>query len=211
MMASSAIAPSTTRKPRRGWLVAALAATVTVLLGSAFATVAWGGTWGQDATTSIMGSGFGGSRYGSDAAQTAPDLPGQVVRVAVSDMGGPMMGGRTGMSGEVMYLSADRTTVAHGTVSFLVTNHGLRDHELVVLPLADGESAGNRTIGDDNQIAETGNLGEASSTNGEGTGEGLQPGTSGWVTLTLPPGNYELVCNLPGHYAAGMYTELTVT
>ncbi|WP_407345640.1 plastocyanin/azurin family copper-binding protein [Pengzhenrongella phosphoraccumulans] len=202
-------APSTTtRQPRRGWLIAALAATLTVLLGSIFAAVAWGGTWGQG---SSMGSGFGGSGYGSDAAQAAPDLPGQVVRVSAADMGGPMMGGRTGMGGGMMYLRADRTTVAHGQVSFLVTNDGRRDHELVVLPLADGESAGNRTIGADNQIDETGSLGEASSTNAEGTGEGIAPGTSGWVTLTLPPGHYELACNLPGHYAAGMSTELTVT
>ena len=211
MTRSSTIASSTTQKPRRGWLVATLAATLAVLLGSVFATVAWGGTWGQDATTSMMGSGFGGSRYGADAAQAAPDLPGQVVRVAVSDMGRTMMGGRTAVDGGVMYLSADRTTVAHGTVSFLVANHGRLNHELVVLPLDDGGSAGNLTIGDNNQIAETGSLGEASSTNSEGTGEGIQPGTSGWVTLTLPPGNYELICNLPGHYAAGMYAELTVT
>lgn len=159
----------------------------------------------------MMDARFGGSRYASDAAQAAPDLPGQVVRVAVSDMGGPMMGARTAMSGAVMYLSVDRTTVAHGTVSFLVINVGRLDHELVVLPLANGRSAGNRTIDGDHQIAETDNLGEASLTNGKGAGEGLQPGASGWVTLTLPRGHYELVCNLPGHYAAGMYTELTVT
>jgi uncharacterized cupredoxin-like copper-binding protein len=28
--------------------------------------------------------------------------------------------------------------------------------------------------------------------------------------VTLPPGRYELVCNLPGHYAAGMYSQLSV-
>jgi uncharacterized cupredoxin-like copper-binding protein len=33
----------------------------------------------------------------------------------------------------------------------------------------------------------------------------------GWVTVTLAPGRYELVCNLPGHYVSGMYGELTVT
>ncbi|MGV8965839.1 MAG: plastocyanin/azurin family copper-binding protein [Cellulomonas sp.] len=204
-------APSTTaRTPYRGWLIAALAATLTVLLGSVFAAVAWGGTWGQDAPASMMGSGFGGSGHRSAAALADPDLPGQVVRVSAADMGGPMMGG-TDMRDGMMYLRAERTTVAHGEVSFLVTNDGRRDHELVVLPLADGESAGNRTIGAEDQIAETGSLGEASSTNAEGTGEGIAPGTSGWVTLTLPPGHYELVCNLPGHYAAGMYTELTVT
>jgi len=27
----------------------------------------------------------------------------------------------------------------------------------------------------------------------------------------LAAGRYELLCNLPGHYAAGMYTELDVT
>jgi uncharacterized cupredoxin-like copper-binding protein len=31
------------------------------------------------------------------------------------------------------------------------------------------------------------------------------------VTVTLAPGHYELVCNLPGHYTAGMYTQLDVT
>jgi len=36
-----------------------------------------------------------------------------------------------------------------------------------------------------------------------GAGTGLGPGTIGWVTLELPPGNYELVCN----FAAGHYAE----
>ena len=45
---------------------------------------------------------------------------------------------------------------------------------------------------------------------GAGSGEGVAPGASSWVTLTLAPGRYELVCNFPGHYAAGMYTQLTV-
>jgi len=46
---------------------------------------------------------------------------------------------------------------------------------------------------------------------GAGAGEGIVPGASGWVTVTLAPGQYELVCNLAGHYTAGMYTQLTVT
>lgn len=40
---------------------------------------------------------------------------------------------------------------------------------------------------------------------------GIDPGAIGWVTVDLPRGAYELVCNLPGHYAAGMYTELRVS
>lgn len=31
-----------------------------------------------------------------------------------------------------------------------------------------------------------------------------------WTTVTLAPGRYELVCSLPGHYGAGMYSELDV-
>jgi hypothetical protein len=44
-----------------------------------------------------------------------------------------------------------------------------------------------------------------------GAGEGIAPVDASWVTLALKPGRYELVCNLPGHYAAGMYGELDVT
>jgi hypothetical protein len=46
--------------------------------------------------------------------------------------------------------------------------------------------------------------------NGDGEGGGIDPGALSWVTLQLEPSHYELECNLPGHYAAGMYTELDV-
>ena len=39
----------------------------------------------------------------------------------------------------------------------------------------------------------------------------LSPGTAGTLTATLPPGSYELVCLMPGHYAAGQHTTFTVT
>ncbi len=39
----------------------------------------------------------------------------------------------------------------------------------------------------------------------------LNPGASGTVTATLPAGNYELVCLMPGHYAAGQHATFTVT
>jgi uncharacterized cupredoxin-like copper-binding protein len=37
------------------------------------------------------------------------------------------------------------------------------------------------------------------------------PKTTGTVTLKLDAGNYQLLCNIAGHYANGMYTQLTVT
>lgn len=129
--------------------------------------------------------------------------------------GGPMMGGwhrggPTGGAGPMM-LHAAPQTVSAGTVTLVAVNHGTRTHELVVLPLATGQGVGTRAVGADNTVDETGSLGEASKACGAGTGNGITAGSAGWVTLTLTPGRYELVCNLPGHYAGGMHTKLSVT
>jgi uncharacterized cupredoxin-like copper-binding protein len=153
----------------------------------------------------------GGTGFLSRTRCAAPNLPGTVVSVSLTNMGGPMMGPRNGMMGGAMRMTADRSAVAHGTVSFLVTNGGTISHELVILPLPVDQIPGTRQMGGDARIDEAGSLGEASDTCAVGTGLGILPGASGWVTVTLAAGRYELVCNLPGHYAAGMYTQLTVS
>lgn len=153
----------------------------------------------------------GGAGFLSRTRCVAPNLPGPVVSVSLTNMGGPMMGRPNGMRGGAMRMTADRSTVAHGTVSFLVTNGGTISHELVILPLPSDQIAGTRPVAGDGSIDEAGSLAEASNTCAEGAGQGILPGASGWVTVTLPPGRYELICNLPGHYAAGMYTQLTVS
>jgi len=158
------------------------------------------------------GPGPGGGPGGRPAAGcTVPALTGTQINVTLTNMGGPVMRPRNGMMGGAMRLRADRGTVTHGTVSFLVTNAGNISHEMVILPLPDNQVPGTRPVGPDGTIDESGSLGEVSASCSEGSGEGILPGTSGWVTLTLPPGRYELACNLPGHYEAGMYTQLTVT
>lgn len=141
---------------------------------------------------------------------TPPRLPGAVIHVTASDMGGPMMGGR-GMMRRSMQLTADRSTVTRGEVSFLVTNAGNIPHEMMIIPLADTQVAGTRPVGRDGKIDEAGSLAEAAATCAEGEGNGILPSAAGWITLDLKPGRYELFCNLPGHYWAGMYTQLTVT
>ena len=158
------------------------------------------------------GIGVGGVGFRSGYSCTAPSLSGAVINVALANMGGPMMGGSDGMPhGGAMRLTTDHATAKHGTVSFFVTNDGSVNHEMVVLALPNSQIAGTRAIGGDAQVDEAGSLGEASNTCGEGSGEGILPGASGWVTVSLAPGRYELVCNLPGHYAAGMYTQITIT
>jgi uncharacterized cupredoxin-like copper-binding protein len=144
---------------------------------------------------------------------SVPNLTGVVVNVSLSNSGGPMMGGATmngGVRGGMMRLTVDTASVAHGTVSFIATNLGSVNHELVILPLPSNQIVGTRSLRSDSTVDEAASIGEASNTCGADTGEGIAPASSSWTTVTLAPGRYELVCNLPGHYAAGMYTQLTV-
>ena len=46
--------------------------------------------------------------------------------------------------------------------------------------------------------------GEASEKGAKGEIEEIAPGETKSLTLTLQKGHYALVCNLPGHYKAGM-------
>jgi Sulfocyanin (SoxE) domain len=77
------------------------------------------------------------------------------------------------------------------------------------MPLPAG-GMGRRPVGADGRVSEEGSLGEASRSCGDWAGEGIAPGAASWVSLDLPTGRYELICNLPGHYAMGMFTGLNV-
>jgi uncharacterized cupredoxin-like copper-binding protein len=194
---------------RRPLLVGALVAAVIALVASGAVAVGAGSG----------GAIPGGIGFLSGSSPAAPSLPGTVVNVSLTDMGGSMMGRGKGMMGQrngmmnggAMSLSPDQAFVPHGTVSFVVTNGGSIDHEMVILPLPSSQAVGARAIGGDAKIDETGSLGEATHSGGAGAGAGIVPGASGWVTVTLAPGHYELVCNLPRHYMAGMHTQFTVT
>jgi uncharacterized cupredoxin-like copper-binding protein len=129
------------------------------------------------------------------------------VTVVLSDMGAMMNGGM--MRGGMM-LHVTLQSVPADTVSFVALNHGTVTHELIVLPLAPGASPGSRTVGAGNRVSEDGSLGEASNDCAARAGEGTAPGDASWVTIVLKPGRYEPLCNLAGHYAAGMYAELDV-
>ncbi len=157
---------------------------------------------------------FRSQRTAPNGACAAPALAGAIVDVRLINMGGPMMRGggsmMAGGMGGTMRVVADRRSVPAGTVSLRVANVGSLVHELVVLRLDAGASVGDRPVGADGRVEETGSVGEASRSCGSGSGDGIAPGALGWVTLQLPAGDYELVCNLAGHYAAGMYTALHV-
>ncbi len=136
---------------------------------------------------------------------SAPALPGSMVDVQVTDSG-DMMLSQTPMRAALV---ATPSTIPAGRVSFVVNNTGAPVHEMVILLPTDGP--GTRPTGTDGKIDETQSLGESSRSGAGGTGDGIAPGSSGWTTVTLKPGRYELVCDQPWHYAAGMFDILTVT
>jgi uncharacterized cupredoxin-like copper-binding protein len=187
---------------RRG-TVGAVGVVLTLLLsGLSLAAIGAVGGWSPP---------FGVGRAGSSAC-TTPKLTGTIVKVRLDNTGGPMMAQRNGMMfGGAMTLGTDRSTVAQGEVTFVAANVGSVTHELVVLPLPGTQLAGTRQSSTDGKVDEAGSVGEASISCARGAGKGILPGTSSWVTLKLAPGRYEVVCNLAGHYAAGMYGQLTVT
>ena len=98
-----------------------------------------------------------------------------------------------------MKITGSASTVAAGKVKFNVVNAGAAPHEFVVLKTP--TPAGQLKTDAAGKADESGNIGE--------TGD-MKPGASKTLALNLAPGHYALVCNLPGHYKAGMYADLTV-
>ncbi len=168
------------------------------------------GNQGDGTGSGMMGN---GSAYRSSLSTCSPPafLAGTRVEVALGDMGMTKMMNGVAPMGARMRLLASTTRVAAGKVSLVVSNLGWRTHEVVVLPLAVGVPAGQRAVGANGRVNEAGSLGEASSSCSADSGEGITSGSAGWTTLTLPAGRYELVCNLPNHYADGMYQAFVVS
>jgi uncharacterized cupredoxin-like copper-binding protein len=186
------------------------------VLGAAFVMVsaACSGSSGGGGSSSpgMMGGGGDTSYHYARLTCSAPStLPGRVVTVTLADMGMTQMMGGTAPMGAHMMLRAAPTTVTAGPITFVAQNMGWRTHELVVLPLPAGAQPGQRAPGTDGKVDESGSLGEASANCATGAGDGILAGSVSWVTVTLPAGHYELVCNLPNHYADGMRQELDVT
>lgn len=131
--------------------------------------------------------------------------------MTLADMGMTQMMGGTAPMGSRMMLHAGPATLTAGQISLVASNVGWRTHELVVLPLTAGATAGARIPASDGKVPETGSLAEPSASCAGGAGQGIPAGRVGWVTVTLTPGRYELVCNLQNHYVDGMHQELTVS
>jgi uncharacterized cupredoxin-like copper-binding protein len=199
----------------RRWVLGVAVAGALVAAGCASTVHQGGGPMMGGASSATAGPMMGvvvpGYHYSQVACAPPSGLPGTRVTVLLADMGMTQMMGGTAPLGVHMMLRSSLSAVAAGQVSLVAENRGWRTHELVVLPLAAGASAGHRVPGPDGKVSESGSLAEASANCATGTGSGITARGASWTTLTLVPGRYELLCNLPNHYADGMWSELTIT
>ena len=98
-------------------------------------------------------------------------------------------------------ISATRR-VRSGSVRFLVHNGGPDAHELIVVRTSSAKLPLRR----DGETVDEEALHKAT----PGTLEPGQPGSRRSLKLHLPPGRYELICNMSGHYLGGMHAALVV-
>jgi uncharacterized cupredoxin-like copper-binding protein len=93
-----------------------------------------------------------------------------------------------------MWVKADQTKAKAGEVMFMVSNTGATTHGLAIVA-APAKVAGG-TLDESTFVAK---------------GKDLTAGQKGdMLTAKLEPGRYELVCFMPGHYAAGQHIPFTV-
>lgn len=92
------------------------------------------------------------------------------------------------------------TSAPAGTVEFMIRNGGTTIHEFEIFesPQTDIE------LPIVSNIADTADLTLVDEV------EDIPPGATVRLAVPLSPGRYLLICNLPGHYAAGMHVEFQV-
>jgi uncharacterized cupredoxin-like copper-binding protein len=86
-----------------------------------------------------------------------------------------------------------------GRETFVVRNAADMEHELVVVKTALQAS---KLPVHGKQASEKGSVGEV---------EDIGAGKTKKLTLNLEKGHYALICNVPGHYKAGMHADFTVS
>ena len=99
-----------------------------------------------------------------------------------------------------MSMTVAPISVRHGKVKLTVTNEGTELHEMVVLKT--GTPFDELVVDAKEKVSESRAVGEVPT---------LAKGKTKSLTLKLKAGDYVLVCNIHGHYAAGMRSAFTVT
>ncbi len=109
-----------------------------------------------------------------------------------------------GEGGGTMTLTLDQPTIKAGDVVFQVHNDAVaEEHEMVLMKLTSPDQeipvvAAKHRV-DEKKLKSLGEVAD------------LKPGADGLLKTRLQPGTYLLLCNIKGHYEAGMHARLVVT
>jgi uncharacterized cupredoxin-like copper-binding protein len=133
--------------------------------------------------TSVVAIGFSAHTKSVTAAGAVPN-----VAVAESDF----------------RIQATPATVKGGLVDFTVSNAGPSAHEFLIFRADQAPNA--LPTGSDGRVDESSDQ----ITKVFDSGDNIAPNGSKVFHAALTPGNYVMVCNLPGHYMAGMHEAFTV-
>ena len=98
-------------------------------------------------------------------------------------------------------LTLSPTSGEAGETTFEVSNSGGEIHELEIF---EGDAAPDQ-LPIENGVANTDGLELIDEV------EDIAPSTTAELSVDLEPGNYVIVCNLPGHYEAGLHSGFTVS
>lgn len=98
-------------------------------------------------------------------------------------------------------IELDRTEFATGTVTFQLENEGPSVHEFVVIR-SDADPGSFPVV--ENEVEEAG-------LDAVDEVEDVAVGGTPTLEVDLTPGSYVVICNITGHYAAGMHAGFTVS
>ena len=114
----------------------------------------------------------------------------------------PAAGGASTVSATLteFAITPSPASVSAGEVTFTVKNSGAVPHELAVV----------KTDADPKKLPQKDGLADEAANKPLGRTPSIDTGKEGKVTVKLEPGKYALICNLAGHYSAGMATSFTV-
>ena len=97
-------------------------------------------------------------------------------------------------------VTLDPTSGVAGSLTFAATNDGSDTHEIEIFS-GDVDPS---TLPVENNVASTEGLELVDEI------EDIAPGSSADLTVDLDAGTYVIMCNLPGHFAQGMYSTFEV-
>jgi uncharacterized cupredoxin-like copper-binding protein len=105
-------------------------------------------------------------------------------------------------------ITLNKSSMKTGEITFSVKNDGPSVHEFVIF---DTDLAADQlpTTQDENGVEIVDEEGEGVSAVDEI--EDIAVGSTQELKVTLEPGTYVMICNLPAHYQQGMRTSFTVT